>query len=51
MDDYELDMMEAEQEYLGFSPKKSRDDYDPCDGCGGEDCVCCEVYLERRYDR
>ncbi len=24
--------------------------YDPCRGCSGEDCVCCEVYLERRAD-
>jgi len=21
-----------------------------CVGCGGEDCVCCEVYLEQRAD-
>jgi hypothetical protein len=21
-----------------------------CDGCGGEDCVCCEVWLEQQYD-
>jgi hypothetical protein len=27
------------------TPKKN-----PCDGCGGEDCVCCEVWLERRAD-
>ena len=24
--------------------------YNPCDGCGGEDCVCCEVWLERQAD-
>lgn len=24
--------------------------YDPCRGCGGEDCVCCEVWLERQAD-
>ena len=24
--------------------------YNPCNGCGGEDCCCCEVYLERQAD-
>lgn len=24
--------------------------YNPCKGCGGEDCVCCEVWLERQAD-
>lgn len=22
-----------------------------CDNCGGEDCVCCEVYQEQRAER
>ena len=22
-----------------------------CDGCGGEDCICCEVYLEEQADQ
>lgn len=22
-----------------------------CKGCGGEDCVCCEVYLEEQHSR
>jgi len=26
------------------------DEYNPCDGCGGEDCVCCGVYVERMND-
>lgn len=51
MDDYELDMMEAENEYLGFSPETDRDDYNPCDGCSGEDCICCSVYLEQRAEQ
>jgi hypothetical protein len=21
-----------------------------CDNCGGEDCICCEVFLERQAD-
>lgn len=21
-----------------------------CEGCGGEDCVCCSVYIEEQYD-
>lgn len=21
-----------------------------CDNCGGEDCVCCEVYIEQQAD-
>ena len=24
--------------------------YNPCDGCSGEDCCCCEVYIERQVD-
>lgn len=24
--------------------------YNPCDGCGGEDCVCCSVFIERQAD-
>lgn len=24
--------------------------HDPCKGCGGEDCACCEVWLERQAD-
>lgn len=24
--------------------------YNPCDGCSGEDCVCCEVWHERQAD-
>lgn len=43
MDDYELDMMEAEQEYLGFSPETDQDD--PCVNCTwGSDCKNCEHY-------
>jgi hypothetical protein len=25
--------------------------YNPCEGCSGEDCVCCEVYLENRENQ
>lgn len=25
-----------------------REDADRCAGCGGEDCVCCEYYLDRQ---
>ena len=49
-DDFDAEMdidREGLNEYLGFNPE-SQDDYDPCDGCLGEDCICCEVYLERR---
>jgi len=24
--------------------------YDPCKDCSGEDCVCCEVWIERQAD-
>ena len=24
--------------------------YNPCSECSGEDCVCCEVWLERQAD-
>ncbi len=26
------------------------DNYNPCLGCGGEDCCCCEIWLERQRD-
>lgn len=22
-----------------------------CEGCGGEDCVCCEIFLEEQRDQ
>lgn len=25
-----------------------REDTDRCAGCGGEDCVCCEYYIDRQ---
>lgn len=25
-----------------------REDADRCAGCGGEDCICCEYYLDRQ---
>ena len=28
----------------------SNKNYNPCTGCGGEDCICCQVYLERQAD-
>lgn len=29
---------------------KESKNFDPCQGCGGEDCACCEVYAERRAE-
>lgn len=28
--------------------KIEQDDADICAGCGGEDCVCCEIYQDRQ---
>lgn len=25
-----------------------QEDADRCEGCGGEDCVCCEYYIDRQ---
>lgn len=25
-----------------------QEDADRCSGCGGEDCICCEFYLDRQ---
>lgn len=30
---------------------KRAQEFDPCKGCGGEDCACCEVWLERQQDQ
>ena len=49
MDDYELDMMEAEQELFGFNPETV--EQNPCSACTGEDCICCSVYLEQRAEQ
>jgi hypothetical protein len=30
---------------------KGAQEFDPCKGCGGEDCACCEIWLERQQDQ
>lgn len=30
---------------------KGAQDYNPCKGCGGEDCACCEIWIERQQDQ
>lgn len=25
-----------------------KSDQEACDGCGGEDCQCCEIYIDRQ---
>ena len=30
---------------------KRAQEFDPCKGCGGEDCVCCEIWIERQQDQ
>ena len=34
---------------LDIAMKKVRKEYESrCDGCGGEDCICCDAYHERQ---
>lgn len=30
------------------APRQAKEPYNPCEGCGGEDCVCCSVWLEQQ---
>lgn len=37
-----------QQEIIGSLAKIEQEDADRCANCGGEDCVCCEYYLDRQ---
>lgn len=37
-----------QQEIIGTLAKIEQEDQDRCDSCGGEDCCCCEYYLDRQ---
>lgn len=38
----------AQMEILERLAKIEQEDEDRCEGCGGEDCRCCEYYHDRR---
>lgn len=37
-----------QQELIGRLAQIEQEDADACAGCGGEDCCCCEIYLDRQ---
>jgi hypothetical protein len=37
-----------QQEIIGRLAEIEQEDADVCAGCGGEDCVCCEIYQDRK---
>ena len=37
-----------ERETLKRLAEIEQEDADRCAGCGGEDCVCCEYYIDRK---
>lgn len=37
-----------ERKTLQLLAEMEREDADRCAGCGGEDCVCCEYYIDRQ---
>jgi hypothetical protein len=38
----------VERKVLGRLAEIEQEDADRCVGCGGEDCICCEYYLDRQ---
>lgn len=38
----------AQMEVLARLAEIEQEDEDRCKGCGGEDCICCEYYHDRR---
>ena len=39
---------QAQQQIIGVLARIEKEDADACDGCGGEDCCCCEIYVDRK---
>ena len=37
-----------QKEVIGRLAEIEQEDEDRCSGCGGEDCACCEYYLDRQ---
>jgi hypothetical protein len=37
-----------QQQIIGRLAEIEQADQDACNGCGGEDCVCCEIYIDRQ---
>lgn len=37
-----------EKEIIGVLAKIEKQDEDICASCGGEDCICCEIYHDRQ---
>ena len=37
-----------QKEIIGKLADIEKQDEYACDSCGGEDCVCCEIYLDRQ---
>ena len=38
----------AHMQILGRLAEIEQEDEDRCAGCGGEDCICCEYYHDRK---
>ena len=37
-----------QKDIIGRLAQIEQEDQDACDSCGGEDCICCERYLDRQ---
>lgn len=38
----------VQQEIIGILAEIEKADGDECSKCGGEDCVCCPIYIDRQ---
>lgn len=38
----------VQQQIIGRLAEIEKEDADACAGCGGEDCMCCEIYHDRQ---
>ena len=38
----------VQRELINRLAEIEQEDKNACDGCGGEDCICCPIYLDRQ---
>jgi hypothetical protein len=38
----------VQQQIIGILAEIEQADADACANCGGEDCMCCEIYVDRQ---
>ena len=46
--DFKNEFTALQREIIGRCAEIEQEDEDACAHCGGEDCVCCEIYHDRQ---